>query len=257
MNATPFVIWFEQRSGSTHLVSLLDSHSRIACFPEIFFKGEGAADRDYFNASGCGTVAEFLDALFAYRWGRNGANLPNGDYQRKPVSAVGFKLKYSQANRYPEIFDYLTRRRDDIRVLHLVRTNALAAIVSAQSLENVLAHFGRANIRNSVSLDGFNQTVELDCHHLLERLEDYQANLEAARRRVCNFEHRIEIRYEDIVSSQRPTLARISKFLDVPNQSGLTSSYQKILQGKMSAAISNYQDVHASLRGTQFEKFLL
>ena len=96
-----FVIVNTQRTGSTHLVKLLDSHPSILCAGEIFYPPSGSeyAIQKYINqklsrkirnlAYRSGLVEEFLDDF--YKQGTPavpGGSFGSGGYGGKPTEYV-------------------------------------------------------------------------------------------------------------------------------------------------------------------------
>ena len=159
---TPLVIWCNQRSGSTHLSSLLASHPEIACWRELLFVGEGSAQDDYFTRSKSKDLAAFLSSFFNYDWGPRGINLRDESSIDRVPGAVGFKLKYGQAWRYPTVLDCLFRYRDTLRVIHLVRTNLVATLVSSLMLPTLFVKFGNSNVLVDAQLAGLDRSVWVD-----------------------------------------------------------------------------------------------
>ena len=120
-----FVIVSRGRSGTSLLRSLLDDHSQVATFGEIFRKygAIGWDRRDYRATPAQLHLIESDPAAF----------LETYLFRKYPwrVTAVGFKLFYYHA-RNPEwepVWQYL-RVRPDIRIIHLRRQNTLATHLS-------------------------------------------------------------------------------------------------------------------------------
>jgi hypothetical protein len=251
--AVPFVIWCNQRSGSTHLSSLLASHPEIACWRELFFAGEGRSSQDYFTRSRSSDLPSFLDRFFLYDW-----RAINLFYERPMVqepNAVGFKLKYQQVARYPRISDYLLSRRSTIRVIHLVRANLLATLVSSRILPLVFARFNDANVLADTSLNDFHPLVSLDAKALHSDLECLEAEIVRSRELVANF-NTLEVTYEDIVGTPPSSNNRLLTFLSVNSQRLLNSRYRKLLPMSPLDSISNKDEVWSVLKGTRFESCL-
>jgi hypothetical protein len=253
MNALPFVIWCNQRSGSTHLSSLLASHPNIACWRELFFAGEGDAKDDYFTRSHIRDLAEFLDRFFSHDW------QPINLVEARPIvgepGAVGFKLKYQQAERYPRLVSYLSSRRETLKVIHLIRKNLLATLVSSLILPAVFAKFSDANVLAEVMADNFQPSVRIVPQNLYSELEALDAVIDRARDCVADF-NVMEVVYEDLITKPSAELNQLLMFLGVDSQPVLSSRYRKILPLSPLHSISNGDDVKAVLKGTRFESFL-
>lgn len=255
MKPVPFIIWFNQRSGSTHLASLLDSHPEIACFPEIFFQGEGVATNDLFNQSEVQEEEIFLEHFFSYRWGSEGANLVKQSSKRRFPSAVGFKLKYEQAERYPKVFQYLSKHKNRIKVIHLIRENLLSTMASSMLVPRLLNRFKRPNFHLGVSLDGINRTVKLNPDTILEELEKLESNIIRSRNAILDFET-LEVTYDNLVYSQNATSQRIQQFLGVDSIEKLSSRFQKIMHPSLKASIENFDEICGLLVVSKFSHLI-
>src|SRR5262249_43604388 len=121
------------RTGSSHLVSLLDSHPDIACWGrEVFLQGEA------FDLSGAPDPRSFLlDHLF-----------------RVNTRAGGFKLLWDAMDRFGcVIWDLLDEL--GVRLIHTVRRNVLDAYISLNlaTINNAFTcYYGRYN-RETFTLD--------------------------------------------------------------------------------------------------------
>jgi hypothetical protein len=115
----PFFIFFPERSGSSHLVNLLNSHPQINCFGEEFHLRDlpGTQERIPKHNSAASVV-----------------NSLRKIYQNEYTKANGFKFKYpGQPERYPEVMNFLTEHSDQVRIIILYRENRLKAAISKQN----------------------------------------------------------------------------------------------------------------------------
>ena len=131
---TKFVVLSTQRSGSTWVVDMLNSHPRVLAQSELFMHGgEGhpqwGGDRDllywqtFIADKGGGRLVRpywlwhYLGRAFAARPG---------------IDAVGFKLMYSQLTRISKpLMPALWLKR--ARIIHLMRRNALDVVLSKEA----------------------------------------------------------------------------------------------------------------------------
>ena len=155
----PFVVFGNQRTGSTLIATKLTSHPRIVCYEEVFLPWVDSSPslRDWLDAAGRpqwlravpGVRASFLDVLFD-------ADSVPGD-----VGAVGFKVMYNQLSLWPT-FAYLTPRGgrllqdrslrnwlsvNEVIIIHTLRRNRLKVLVSHE----LAAQSGRYHSRDSES----------------------------------------------------------------------------------------------------------
>jgi hypothetical protein len=247
---TRFFIWFHHRSGSTHLTSLLDSHPDIACWKELFYRGEATATEDSFTLSRAESEDVFLEHLFSYRWGPGGANLCPADPQEPLPRAVGFKLKYQQAAAHPRIFEYL-RGQKGVKVIHLIRANLLAALSSAAMIPRLLERFERPNVLAGESLDGIELSVRLDPRTILRELEALETTIALARQQLRGLST-LEITYEDLLNAPAATCRSALRFLGTDPSLRLTSRYVKIMPCSLHETLANADEIARVLAGSRF-----
>ena len=250
----PFFVWFHHRSGSSHLCSLLDSHPEVASWGEFFYRGEAAATGDLFTRSRRTTEAEFLDHFYAYQWDPTGANLCVDDPVPPLMHAVGFKLKYQQAAAHPSVLSCLRRKRS-VKAIHLVRTNLLAALVSAEMIPRLLSQFSRPNIVSEASLKQLERSVRLNPETVCSELEDLETRISHGREIINGFET-LEVTYEDLITNQDFTCAKILDFLEVDPTRSLESRYLKIMPHSLNESLQNLDEIAAAIQGTRFESLL-
>lgn len=255
MSVRKFVVWCHHRTGSTHLTSLLDSHPDVACWPELFFAGEGEALSDYYLDSEVESTGEFLSAFYSYDWGPSGANLPGTHRPARALAAIGFKLKYGQVQRYPDVLDYLRRIQDELLIVHLRRMNVLASLVSERALPLVSRRFGRPNVKTAINAVHFSPRVTLDPATIVDELEALCALVERSSALVEQFEV-VEITYEDLIKEPPATLSRIAGFLGVSHEPELRTRYQKIMPAELREVIANADQIASALAGTRFSTLI-
>ncbi len=250
----PFFVWFHHRSGSSHLCSLLDSHSEIASWGEFFYRGEAGAAGDIFTRSGSQSESEFLDHLYSYRWNSRGAYLCVNDPEPPLARAVGFKLKYQQNATYPGVMSYL-RQQPQMKAIHLVRTNLLSALISAAMIPRLLKQFQRPNLLASESPQQVERTVRLDPQTVHAELEMLESRIERGREALDGFEV-LELRYEDLLDAQAVTCRKVLDFLEVDGSINLASRYVKIMPRSIEESLENVNEVAKALQGSRFASFL-
>lgn len=244
---TKFVVLTTNRSGSTWLMSTLNSLPGVTGQGELFLprprvtekrwdsdfarprfieaKPEGLAFRPF-------SVFSYLDALYS------------------TPGTVGFKLMYSHLGQYPEILAYLIRYR--IHVVHLIRRNYLDVVLSGA----VKAKIGRAHVlAGQAAPDDIR--VELDTANLIQQLRklEKQRNLARTLLRWCRLPH-IEVVYEELL--RNPAHFRpLWDFLSIKSDEYVPqSTLVRIRRGKQRDAISNYDQVKKTLAHSRFAEFL-
>ena len=136
-----FLIITQPRSGSSFLTSCLNSHPQIHCSRGSLFTKHNLSPIKGFKP-GFLTVDrkkspyyKYRSASFkrqiAHRFRRNKLihEFLSAWYARYQDSeAVGFKVNYSQINKYPATISWI--KQNDVKIIHLVRNNLLKRYVS-------------------------------------------------------------------------------------------------------------------------------
>lgn len=225
-NGLTFVILCLGRTGSTHLVSLLDSHSDIRCFGELFTHHESTLDEAFVTSSES-TPEDYIAQLTA------------------PLTetAVGFKLPMSSIRANPDALELL--EPGDLRVVRLCRLNLLALFVSRRLLAST-------RVPQSTRGDYGDATVVLDpkqCLSVFRRTEEHERYLDgiAAGKPV------FRITYEELATGER--LTEIQSFLGV-EPTALRSPFNRIRSRPLAETVENWSEVEDALRGSPYERFL-
>lgn len=247
---TRFVVVATQRTGSTWLSDMLDSHPAIAAYEELFLQAE-AHDRTWGR-----TDWEFFHAYYARHATRQwplarvfwSVRYLEELYAPRPgAEAVGLKLMYSQLRAYPWLLPYIALRR--VRVVHLVRTNLLDLLLSRRTAEVRRQYHALA----SDAVD--RSAVRLQADQIVFQLESLQRSIDRIRLILRLLPApSIEISYEEL-GVGHGGLDDVVRFLNVVPQR-LSSRLTKLNQDTKRALIANYDEVERVLRGTRFQHFL-
>ncbi len=239
-----FCVLTSQRSGSTWLKSLLDSHPQIRCFGELFLYHPWP---DWPDPS-LPPYYEFRQRqpgrrpMVTYRYLEALSQYP-GDQD-----AIGFKLMYNQLAVFPEILFTLIRQR--YRIIHLVRVNPLDVVISRQRMR-------KASIHHSTTRSA-PVAIHLDVSRLRGQLIGQEGMVRAVRLflKVIPLVH-CEITYERLRGNRESCLNSIADFLGVQSSAvAYESELQKISAGSYRQRIANYEEVSAKLWGTKFARLL-
>jgi LPS sulfotransferase NodH len=246
----PFVVLATQRSGSTWVVDMLDSHPQVTAYGELMLSPEKdmmlPRDVEYFNQFLARTSARprflvshyltlrFLDQVFS----------------SSRADAVGFKLMYDNFFRNPELLGYLVRKR--IRIIHVVRENLLDIAISRRAAKSkgVYHVWGDRQVEQV--------KVELDTAHLVGLLRSLDLQQRLARRWLPKLGLSVcEASYERL-AHDRHRYATLLEFLQVDDSrpEALTSNLNKVVRESHADVIVNYLDVRRVLTGTRFEPLL-
>jgi hypothetical protein len=226
----------------------------VASWGEFFYLGEAGATQDVYTRSGAPNEASFLEDFYGCRWDVQGANLTETNPESGTFQAVGFKLKYQQAESYPGVMRYL-RDQPGIKVIHLVRTNLLAALVSSVMIPRLLKRFRRPNLLSSDTSERLERTVRLNPDTLVNELGELEMRIDRARRAIAEFDS-VEITYENLVDRPRATCRTLLDFLEVDPSIDLESRYVKIMPRSVRASLNNWSEVSAAIKRTPYASML-
>ena len=239
-----FVIIGIARTGSTWLVDLLNAHSQVQAFGELFRSMDvvGWDVRPFTTHQSPRLLAlyrsdplSFLDRCVFRRW---------------PVAceAVGFKLFYYHARRPPHamVWDHLAQDRS-IRIIHVKRANLLGQYCSLQ-----LAH--KTDVWSSRrALDGEPPSVRLEIDACREHFAEVRAWEQECARLFGS--HRVfDLYYEDLVSDRDRQMQAIQSFLELRHEP-VSSALVRQRRRPLSSVIANYDELKHAFAGTQWAGF--
>lgn len=261
-----FVIWFQHRSGSTHLVSLLNSHPEIQCKGEIFgcfpigrrvdsqtSAGRLLGDDVYHRVinqfpgriddPSDGQCVKDLEQFFGLEHSEND----------RAHRIRGFKLKFpSQSKLFPEIANWLTDRNGELSVIALHRKNYLRRALSVLNLHRVRDATDQANLRVPRELPPVNFDV-LEVIRLIEYYGDIAQEFEDWSN---SFEHSMEMEYEDLIYDPETVSERVQRFLGVKKIQPLKSSVQRITPNELPDFVSNFDELRNMLLKKGLDRYL-
>ena len=229
MSADRFVVLCLGRTGSSHLVDLLDSHPGIRCYAEILNETHPrAAPEGWIGESGSSDAAEHVERLLT----------------ATDAPVAGFKLPLNSLRDHPEVAGWL---RDDpaIRVIRLRRQNTLALLLSRRMLRATL-------VSQSIHGSYGKQTVTIEpreCLRALRRIEAEDAELDA----LASGHSTLDLEYARLGEDEE--LERAQRFLGV-EPAPLSSRYERVRKRPFSATIENWEELSAALRPTRFAPLL-
>jgi LPS sulfotransferase NodH len=242
-----FVVLTTNRSGSTWLMSTLNSLPHVTAQGELFLPKARGSERRWDSDFACPRFIETKSAGLTLRPFSVFAYL---DTLYSTPGTVGFKLMYKQLGLYPEILAYLMRHR--MRVVHLVRRNHLDVVLSYA----VKAKIGRAHLLSGQPAPDAIR-VKLETENLMSQLEWLQKKQSIARKLLswCRLPH-LEVAYEDLLHDQA-YFRLIWDFLSIKSKETVPqSTLVKIRRGGQRDVISNYDQVKEVLADSRFAGLL-
>lgn len=241
MTPAPFVVLFMERSGSSYLCSLLNSHPDILCRYEDFATvGPEHRDRQLMSLSGelidDPHNKEVIDHLLRIYY--------------RPRQAAGFKLKFPyQYNAFPELLTVLLEHKSKLRVILLDRADTVRRMVS-------LYHFHELRLRTSLKSGNVVDSVPVEKFRIDVPLFVHHVRLEAHHRTTLlsvagQFPNLLKIDYHDLHQTPATQLDRIAGFLDVPAFVNPATPFRKATPHNLADIIENHDELQTALANLQ------
>ena len=246
-SGTNFVVFTTQRSGSTWLMSVLNSIEDVSAHGELFLPRPRSTEKRWDSG--------FQYPRYVESRAQHGSIRPFSVFSYLTTlysspGSIGFKLMYSQLRSFPELLMYLTRNR--IHVIHLVRRNHLDVIISFAIKQAI----GKAHI-----LSGENRPkdvrIDIDTTSIVRDLKWLQFKHDVGRQvlRTCKLRH-LEVAYEDLLNDQS-CFSELIEFLNIAKPEEIPQSHiLKTRLGNQKEVIKNYEEVKRALENTRFAALL-
>ena len=204
-----FVLLARQRSGSTWIMDLLNSHPQLIGFSELFHSDEFGRP----SIGGQREIYLWNSYRAAHGWPTGRLTRTKLYFQyldqevfcaRPNIDATGLTLMYNQAVSSVALPLYLKLR--GVRIIHLIRRNCLDAILSAETARVR----GIAHATAGATVVGLK--IPLEAHSLPYRLREATGEIEAARSYCRSVgTPACEVFYEDVVND----IANLAPALDL------------------------------------------
>ncbi len=237
-----FMIIGAPRTGSSHLVELLGSHSKVVSFSEIFHFDNILHRENIHIGYGNKLIMKlrnkdpigFID------------NLIFRPYKNK--KCVGFKIFYYQFDYYKfwKLKKYFKDLKD-LKIIHIKRKNLLKcyySLINAKLTDKYAIRRPEERDLRPIYLD-FNECKNYFnlINENIKKYDTYFKNREI-----------LEIFYEDLENDLNNCLFKIQKFLGL-NYEALSSPYIKQNVLPLNKCIKNYYELKDKFKGTEYEIF--
>ncbi len=226
----PFVLLFEGRTGSTHLIRSLDLHPRVRAMDERLSS---------ILHLRLGARTQHLWASWALRWTWLGR-----------YDACGFKTKFRDVAD-PAGFAQLLKARG-ATVIHMRRRNQIKLVVSVLNASRLRDATGKWNLEAEadrlpafeIKIDVFKRLLE--ARETRDRvLEDYIGGLGLEV---------VAIDYEDLLADEQGVFDRVFRALGVEPIKIERAGVIKGTSDDLRKAVVNFDELRASFAGTPYEK---
>lgn len=224
-----FILFFQNRSGSHLLRSLLNSHPEILCDGEILAAHQ--VGKIYFP--------------YAYL---------NGRCAQSEQQAYGFKVSIEHLARVQNIESktFLANLSGlNWKIIYLQRQNVLRQAISMQIAR--IRKRWQDNVVNPLSGDKFN----LDCQQLKRDLDRIERDLISESRNLEGIAHKMILYERDLLDSRQhqATMDEVFDYLGI-SRAPVKSTVFRTTSDKMSDFIENDEEIVSFISQTKYAKFL-
>ncbi|MBW3020334.1 sulfotransferase [Candidatus Woesearchaeota archaeon] len=253
------IIVCNARTGSNHLINLLNSHPNIKTFGEIFnlekprrvLKNplkllKETINKRYPSKFKVVSIKILYSQLTLedFVLDNNMKEFPFFYRRYQLARELLSKTNKNKVNkRMQKVLNYLEKNKE-IKIIHLKRRNLLETYLSLK-----LAMIKDEWVYRENSNDLKIKVDFEDCLKNFEKIKYYEKKYDD----LFKNHKRIDIFYEDLIERQEITLKKIQRFLELP-ENNLKSKLKK--QGKKpSESILNYKLLKTKFNGTPWEEF--
>ena len=239
MERQGFVVVTTQRSGSSWLVDLLDSHPAARVWSEIFLDRPLSAQPWTAGLLPPMRFQQYRETVGGVRPFSTLAYLDWVAGLEPRARAFGFKLMYNHWRRYPEIALALVARR--YKVVHLVRANAFDAYLSGLRVRET----GEPHRLEAGSAPP--RPLRVDAAACLHYVDRRERSVRRIRRLLGLLRLEVvELDYEALRRNLDGELRKVTGLLGVPGHRW-QSRFQKIVSGRYESLVENWGEVRAAL----------
>ena len=235
-----FIILSSQRSGSTYLQMLLNSH------PDIFAGGEIFNNNPRHPIE----IENITQSL---------VDIKDSDPEKylnhyflhsteRPVNCIGFRLFYDHGRGRREVIWSVLKNIPDFRIIHLQRKNQLKQFVSLKLAETTSHWLRRASEKPFEY-----EPIPLDIRECKRYFRRQQRKKERAVLFFDNTE-RLDIFYEDLAEDPKSETGRVLSFLGL-NPAELSCDIGKQNFQSLTKTIANYHELKNQLKDTDWEYY--
>lgn len=241
-NYQKFIILGRSRSGSNFLRGLMNSHSQIHVFGEIFQNKDqiGWAMDGY--PQDLRILQEFRDHAVDFLEQRVFHKFP------RRIQAVGFKLFYYHARdeSWSPVWDYL-KAQERLKIIHIKRRNILKTHLSRQRAVLTDQWFNLTGVKEKP------RPVTLKYEECLQDfVQTRQWEIETAR----HFDGHpvLDVYYEELAADSDRVMGEVQSFLGVRPEALNPETYKQSDQ-PLTEAIENYAELKERFQGSPWAEF--
>jgi len=249
----PFFIAFVGRSGSTHLLHLLNQHPDIMCFNEFFhvdsFWGKGGRK---LNRKIKRIIKQLMgrDRLIKYYLSKV--------YQSSSPPCRGVEVNINgQFDAFPEVYQWLKENKRPVKCIFLSRRNNLRGAISRQNFKKIRKKYHTANIEQN--RDVHVELLNIDIDLVVEETQSRERLNERYGEMFSRDFDTHHILYEDLVSDELAILNQCFEFLHaktISEKDFFEHKTKRISANRIRDYVSNFDELHQRLKKENLEHYI-
>ena len=242
-----FAIIGTQRSGTTYIRYLLDSHPQIRCIGEAFLyrilkkSYPGVLGYPHYVNESIGRkikhylrravlVNEYLDYLYA----------------TEGFTSIGFKFMYTQSKIFPYKFPMVSKYliRNNVKIIHVIRKNLLKVLVSRATAKRTGVYRSKTKMAH--------KKIHLPTENLLKELSKLENENDRWEKLFTNLPY-YKAYYEAFVADKENESRKLLSFLEIEEFCELSTPIVKINPDRLEDILVNYNELENLLSNTEYE----
>ena len=242
---TPFFIAFIGRSGSTHLLHLLNQHPDLKCFNEVFnpvaFWGK-RGDR----------LERKIKRLVKKLMGRSRLikRYLSMVYHNPSPACRGFQFKIPwDFEAFPEVLQWLKECNPKVKCIFLYRENNLRGALSLQNFKKIREKHHTANLKqdSDIQVDPLEVDIGWAIQETRRREKLNKEYCDKLSREIQTY----KISYEDLIDNEFGALNTCFEFLGaktISDENFFVHKTRKISTDRIRDYVSNYDELRRRLQ---------
>jgi LPS sulfotransferase NodH len=232
MENKKFFIAGIQRTGTTYIRTMLNSHHDIRCIGESFHPSK----------QGCEYYYRFREQSFRNRIMHIVLRKKiiyeyfEYIYNQKNYHAVGFKIMLNQSNKFPEVKKYLKEK--SIKGIIVIRKNILKTYISRITARKRKLFHSHDKVAT--------EKIFLEPSLVLSRLNHLERSNQAVLKTFQSLNHLL-ITYEDFVINKNNLHAQMLDYIGVDSTIPLSSPLKKLNPDSLQEIVMNYDQLSSRL----------
>lgn len=243
---TKFIVFGIQRSGTTLLVHLIDSHPQIFCAGEVFkINSSKIHHSEYLYRHFIERPRIPMLNIFSSKKSKTIQFLNFFYKKNRSFNAAGFKLMLDQLFKYPDILKYVQNQK--VKILLVERANTLKQYLSLQMAIKTKRWASTKKVPQ--------EKIYVNCESIISALDKLNQDKEKLEKLIEKHDY-LKIVYERLLSDNDGTLKKALNFLNVNEDATLSTSLVKINSDNMQKIVRNYEELYLKLKDTPYEQLI-